>query len=668
MSQAVANYAEYIESNDEIITYTTKHQPLSYKYSLEWDFTGTQNVGIGKTSILSFPKKLPIEIRVPIQDFMFEFYKKHTMNNNHVSVTLLTTMLTNLLRISDCLKSADWVLLDDNENYRQFKNNLKKRSLALPSIGFVVTTLQRLYDFGRLKRHITLKDLCHLASASSRKQHIALPTVLYMKLLKHCVDEIELYHPYRHNISSTMDQVHSIKEDISCEEVISKNKVEHDKAINKRVARKMSKLENDTTPNLDLQLNGSWLTLLASKCFIVIAMFSGARAGEIISFNKDSYEERHLSNGNVVSIVKGSITKGNGGIAMRATWQTHPIANMALELCYDMMEFARARHRNKIQDSLYKGIITSDHYDKSLADLSSAFVSPIIKEIFEPKSSCILSLAAIRNCVKKCTKELDVIITDDIVDEFNILNPTREGQLSTGKVFPCISPHDFRRCFAVFFKRYGFGNSLALKYQYKHKNLNMSNYYSNNAELMAMSDILIDQDLLELMHEEEINLGIEMYDDIYNKSENLSGSAGEAIQKSKLEITATGQHIFMTHDEIRKIIVNGSGSLVRLPTGGYCTNPSCERICGLSGFIAEKKPCPHQINTDKSAKKQAQLRLRLINKFNALNDGDLMNNHILSGMKQHIIYIENILTKHDISFTPFRVKIRGCYEQQKATN
>lgn len=51
----------------------------------------------------------------------------------------------------------------------------------------------------------------------------------------------------------------------------------------------------------------------------------------------------------------------------------------------------------------------------------------------------------------------------------------------------------------------------------------------------------------------------------------------------------SGQRVYMSRAEINTLVRNGSLSIVMLPTGGYCTNASCERLCGIKEFVAENR-------------------------------------------------------------------------------
>jgi hypothetical protein len=239
--------------------------------------------------------------------------------------------------------------------------------------------------------------------------------------------------------------------------------------------------------------------------------------------------------------------------------------------------------------------------------------------------------------------------------EFDMLNTTRKGQLKVGGNLQKLTPHDFRRSFAVFFVRHGFGTASGIKFQYKHQNINMAGYYSANAELASMEDTLLDKDLMLELEEAGIDLGVDIFDEIYNKSESLSGVAGKNIMKEKENALKQGQKIYINRSELEVLVRNGSLSAVMLPGGGYCTNENCDRICSM--FSINKAKCQFEIIDDKAAKVKATRRNRLVAKFEALNDGDNMKKSILVAIKQEIQLIEQTLFKHGIQFKQFITEV-----------
>lgn len=108
-----------------------------------------------------------------------------------------------------------------------------------------------------------------------------------------------------------------------------------------------------------------------------------------------------------------------------------------------------------------------------------------------------------------------------------------------------------------------------------------------NAELALMHDILLDKELIDLMEEEGIRMGIDDSDEILNKSVHLSGVEGERIINDKIESNeGFCRQVYMTRSEISSLVRNGTLSIVMLPTGGYCTNTTkCERHVVLKNLF-----------------------------------------------------------------------------------
>lgn len=354
-----------------------------------------------------------------------------------------------------------------------------------------------------------------------------------------------------------------------------------------------------------------------------------------------------MVNGKPVTILTGETSKGYDGIPTVASWQSHSVTEVALELAYDMMASTRELYHKCVNKKEAEGE-TVEAITHMRKQLGSAFLIPRATRqdsdnyIFDPD-----------RVLKRLIKSLGYKATPEDVEEFNMLNPTREGQLKVGGTYDNLSSHDFRRSFAVFFVRYGFGTASGIKFQFKHQNISMSGYYANNAELAQMNDLLMDDEILEELKEAGIDLGVDVFDEIYNQSEHLSGAAGKKIMQDRLEKLEAGESTFMTRAEIEENIRRGSFHIMQLPSGAYCTNGSCDRVCGTQLFRAEIKECEHKVVTDKGAKKIARQRDRLIAKFTNLNTGDPLKSSILNGLKQKIQVEELTLKAHDIPHVPF---------------
>lgn len=647
----LSSLPEYNDS--DVVTTTPDGRPLSYVYDEEWDFLGMEKPGIDKKSTISF-KMLDKKQRQYIQSTLaFTIEKERSSRKVNPTRSSLNQFKDNLSTIIKLVKINDWAELSDEKIYKKFKrafeNHVKTNNFSNNYCAKIATALNRLNKLGLCARTVKNNEYSGL-SVSTVQQHIAIPISMYKELIAQALETIETYHEYRTEICDVEKLIFKIiKEEENRYDVSNTNT-----AVEQRVRIRINKIQH-VIPYYTPDRTGIQLGRIMCACAVIILAFSGMRLSEMLSLSRASYEEKGV---NRIPILKGEERKRNGRI-IQETWQTHSIAKDALELIYDITQPLRYFYREKNIKSFEAGLINKFKYENAARQINSAFlvINPSIqsKKYIQTNLSRQLGNYLINS---------GVVATSQDVVEFNRLNPTRTGQLKVGGTLPKLTAHDFRRSFAVFFKRYGFGSSSTIKFQYKHSNIQMSDYYSNNARLQAMEDVLLDKQLLDLMNEEGVQLGVDIYDEIYNGSEYLSGAEGERIAKDKFSKLNSGKYVYMTRAEIESLIRAGALSAVKLPTGGYCTNPSCSRICGIGEFDAEVNPCSYKIVTDKEAKNILHQNKRLIQKFRALNTGDTMMNSILIATKQKIKRNELLIKKHGLNFEAFNDKVQGVISME----
>ncbi|EGQ7649485.1 MULTISPECIES: hypothetical protein [Vibrio] len=619
-----------------------------------WDLSPSHTVGVRNGLTVSFRTTKPEYVN-GIQDALYKIYHHYKdKNSTRLSVGYMDSLKYALQHVADCLGSTEWHNLENNRDLKSFLRKLKQKKLGISSIQQILQTFNKLTEYGLLNVYIDSKVLMKCASSGRSKQHVAIPHRLYQRILSRALEVVEKYHPYRHDISHVMSQAYDIHKRMwSGERLVTDGRGSgrdelsmSPKAIHKRVREAMKRIGHDI-PDFDVKLDGSQLSDILVSCLIVTQGFSGVRIGEAVSFNANS-ADKVIVNNKEVTVLTGETTKGHNAKPKTVTWQSHPVAKVALELAYDMMAANRAFYQKGV-DEKERQSETKEKINHMRRQLESAFLVPKLSRqasnnyIFRPWRS-----------LKKFIKDLDYKATTEDVEEFNMLNPTREGELKIGGTYSGLTSHDFRRTFAVFFVRYGFGTASGIKFQFKHENINMSGYYANNAELAQMNDLLMDEEILEELKEAGIDLGVDIFDEIFNQSEHLSGAKGEAIMQDRMKKLEAGESIFMTREQIEENIRRGNFHIMQLPSGAYCTNGSCDRVCGTLSFRAEIKECEHKVVSDKGAKVIAKQRDRLIAKFTNLNTGDPLKSSILTGLKQKIQVEELTLKAHEIPYKPFK--------------
>lgn len=650
MSQVLDRLHKTFEENP-FVTIDSEGNGKSRIYVDEWDFTA---LGQSKTKV-NF-KNIEKPHRKNVQSYLsaiIEYQKSYSSSNEHLSVSTLMTHLRNMKRLITHWGSSDFSLLSDERVWKRVKRKIKGL-WSISSLNNLATTINVMSCAGLVDRYVCREEYLPLANNHIEKQAIALPERMHAGVLSQVVECIEKYHPYRHAISEVMDKSYQFKDKEYPLELVKRGRTElttqQVNTFNQRIVRNSTKMaQSYEIPDFKVKFDSKWINDLIRHCLICVGLFSGARIKEILSMNKDSYD---VVNG--IPIVSGLTSKGEDGQPFYTTWNTHPIVEQALELAYDATEYARSRQKLLLKAALKNDEIDQDKFHRGLEELNGAFITcdladrrvDIKDRQYQLKSDGLSGIGLAL---------FDIKASEEDIEEFDLLNPSRAGSMKLGGTLPKLSPHDLRRSFAVFLVRHRLGNHQTLKYQLKHKNLNMPRWYANYSELARTNKLLMDEELLKECNEamEEAAL-----DDIYNGSTALSGVEGKKIAERKLEKLRNGEQVYMNREELRALLKSKDKSIVLLPTGGYCTNRDCERLCSMMDLI-EKKNCSHKVITDKGAKRLGRERNELILSFREMNEmDDYAYSTILLARKQKILFIEQTLDEHNIPHEKFTDKIR----------
>ncbi|MBF8999887.1 site-specific integrase [Vibrio nitrifigilis] len=642
------------------VTFDSNGNGVSRVFDEKWDFTAlNQNK---KTVSFGY---IDEKYRHDIQSYLYaliQYQKEKSNSGSHGAVSSLIKCRNQLNTLAIRWGNSEFSSLSSEREW-------KRCSQMLHGVGgesvcrYIASTINALNRAGLVTRYVNKKEYIKWNNPDAGEgQAIAFPEAIHVSILRTVVDFVETYHPYRHQISDAMEKLYAYQDEMYNVEfealgwrTLNERQMQ---VFSRRIARRTRRWpERNAIPNFSFHRRGNWLGKLLRMCFICVGIFSAARKEELLSMNKDSYDDSLAD----VPKVSGFSTKGNKGEKIYTSWNTAPIAKLALELAFDATQAARKYSLEKLDDAYQNGQLTKDKYNAMRQDLESAFISsdiPYGSEALINKASLQYSIDGAVDALNM--NEFNITATAEDVEEFDLLNPDRAGSLKVGGGLPRFSPHDLRRSFVVFMVKNRLGNALTVKYQLKHRNINMSNWYANYSELARTNQLLMDTKLMSEFDEAIESSAVDAWDDIYNVSDILSGAEGERIAQNKAERLAQGEQIVMSRSELLALVRSGDKSIVLLPTGGYCTNRNCERLCSLMDIV--EAPCTHKIITDKAAKRLSRERDNLIASFRAINDmGDYANELILDARKKKIQSIEPTLVKHSIPFDNFNDDIKAVW-------
>ena len=664
MSEKLIQLRQELAENP-YVTFDSDNNGVSRVFDDHWDFSAL-NQSKPNVNFRNIDKKH----RQDIQSYLYALiqWQRHNSNGGtHVSVNTLRRYLTDLCAITIRWGSSDFTSLSNERQWKMFSQKLEGygSEVTCRKLASMINTLNKA---NLLNRYVHKREYIKWVKENYRGgQALALPENIHASILKHVVEFVEAYHPYRHQISEVMAKAYAYQDEMLAEELktLGFSKIgdfteKQFSAFKNRLSRRTSMwIEVQAIPNFQVNRKGVWLGRLLKMSFACVALFSAARHKEILSMNKDSYEVTTSG----ISKISGITTKGKHGNKVYTTWNTAPIVKLALELASDATEATRKYAKKRVEDGFQANLLTKDQYEYRLDELNSAFIAvdiPYKNESLRVKKCFRYQVGSDKRSSSLNLNWFNIIATKEDVEEFDNLNPDWKGSLKLGGGLPRLSPHDLRRSFVVFMVKNRLGNALTVKYQLKHRNINMSNWYANYFELARTNQLLMDTQLMSEFDEAIENAAVDAWDEIYNVSDTLSGAEGERIAQNKAEWLAQGEEVVMSRSELLALTRSGDKSIVLLPTGGYCTNRNCERLCSMVDIV--EPPCEHKVVTDKAAKRLLRERDNLITSFRAINDmGDYANELILNARKKKIQSIEPTLIKHNIPFESFNDAIKAVW-------
>lgn len=613
--------------SSRVITRDENGEPVSYLYDQNWNFEYSRAFSTSEEDREVKFGGIPQEFKKDVQNALAKMLEK----NPAMALATIKYERGNLVRIASLIGTSDWSLLDKEFIFRKFKSEIKSKKLGISTVKGTLITVNQLFNLGLTKRLIkNIKETSEkLASEFKRVkfQHIAIPEQMATTIYSKAELVLNKYYPFRTEISNAYSRYFRARQSF-VEEDPSNEPKRFWQIIGHKLPHEVD------IEGFEVRSNSDELDQIKIACLILILGYSGVRHGEGVSIGRKSYGTKSYNEFEIPYLVGFSTKKNEAGLPTKETWITHPIVEKALELLFSITDFAREIYKEKYANNAIK-----------LAVINNGLLST---DIARHKSNVLWSPTSVTSNLNKFLKVHSIVATEQDVIEFDKLNPTRKGFLKVGGFLPKLSSHDFRRTFAVFLVRNKLGSIMALKHQYKHLNVLMTKWYSNNSELVRALDLQIDRELQDMVEEANIMIMTEAAFEVFN-SPTLSGGEGKRIKGEREKRSYNGR-VYISKKELNRQVRNGNLSIVEHPTG-FCFNPSCDRICAseLSGVT-----CMHEAITREKALERLPKRERLIKKVNNLIPLGPAFASIRNRLFVEIKAMEHVLQEHNIPFDPFQ--------------
>lgn len=286
-----------------------------------------------------------------------------------------------------------------------------------------------------------------------------------------------------------------------------------------------------------------YLGQLITASYIVCGGFSGMRDSELDKLTPNSYYKDTLS-GRVHHMLQSHTFKLG---EKRETWVTAASSKTAI----DLMTALTKRRRSEVT-----------YPDEKYAD--SLWLNQGVRSV-PPRLITNWNHRLQRFC-----KQFDFVVTEEDYQECLTSNPRSLDKVKRtviiGKPWP-MATHQFRRTLAFYCVKNRLGTLIALKQQFKHLYLSMTEWYTNGGKLASLRDLKVDTKIQQALEEINAETTANKIFKQWHSDEKLSGSHGQAIMKMRGDVPT----IYSSWDVIYRAVKKGKLTL-HGTSHSYCKN------------------------------------------------------------------------------------------------
>ncbi len=592
---------------NETGTVIAKFGDLSWDCSLLITTKNTSHRKIDFSEFRQYPSLL-LELKLICYGWMF------TRNLQYNAPTKMSTIIG---RISGLKMSFRFLAeqglssiraLDTPDEWAKFLSFLEMQRKSAGTLTHILCAIQQArrlfpwmgYDSSEMSfSPISLsKKLCR-PEATEREQTLAIPERIVDTLLHHAVNLVERAWPYRARLGET-------------ERLLQENYEAGERAVNEKIRSGVWKWLNEENgsakfkhrfakeavylapakasdiirqqlsgyPDCPPRANGIWWSThranLLSACFVCCAAFSGMRESELYELTQDSYYSAS-HNGKSFHFLRAKTHK----MGERHTeWVVAPIVQKVIKLVAALTEHLRTQ------------ILASATTVREKSLGSSLWLSQGQRST-EPKriSSWTLRLA-------NYSRLAGLIVTQEDYDDCLRANPNSRERIKqhvqTGRHWK-LSPHQFRRTLAYFTIKNRLGNAVAIKHQFKHLYLQMSEWYCEGGIPSRLHDVEVDTELQKMIDTAGHEQIAHKYWSWFQGSGVLSGSHGKDIMKMRNDLPLVYKSWDSLLKQVKERRLTLHGTLHAYCKNGYdcdmggVINPAFCVDCGSHGSIIDEE-------------------------------------------------------------------------------
>ncbi len=600
--------------------------------------------------------ELQLQLKLIIYGWLFH---KSNSNQNASAISTIISRVTDISHLYEHLAKVGALslsFLSNKKNWIHFEDTLIAQNLSQSTLEKIfVSTNAALklqpwlrFSFG-FERKVESKNLALKLSDRERQQTLVIPERLSDEIYGKAIELIKGAHPYKEKIAATevalqrnyLEGKRIVHENIQNGsryiwtnkegEIIDKSKYSRGitdhlptkpKNIISQKLRKIKGIKLDDA--LDFQ---RYLGQLITACYIACGAFSGMRDSELGELTPDSYFLDTFEGRDYYMLQSKTFKLGE----KMTTWVAAPIVEKAIELISTLTAVWRKERREL--DPLFNNTVWCTRIARSKIPTIIPDWPTRLKR-FCQQFEFIVTPEDYQECLDSNHQALAKVRNDVIV----------------GLPWP-LSSHQFRRSLAYYTIKHRLGTTIALKQQFKHLYLSMTEWYTNGDRLASIRNLAVDEKVQIVLDEINAESTTDRIFKQWHSNEPLSGKHGKAIVKMRGDIP----HIYSLWNVIYEAVKKGTLTL-HGTAHSYCKNGyNCDMdgvampqfcvSCDSGSSIIDKEQA-------KWWKKKHQSCVRYMQVEDNISHTD--RSHYITQIRA----AESVMRDFDMPFTPFEHKIK----------
>ncbi|MGS0824903.1 hypothetical protein ACVBIO_03755 [Shewanella sp. 0m-8] len=480
------------------------------------------------------------------------------------------------------------------------------------------------------------------------QQTFTIPERLCHAIYGKAIELIEEAHPYRQLIAQTENALQEnylerkrtvdekIKNGSTFNPMLPNGKIDTQKyaqAISLSQPQKASNIIAPLAqklPNTPLKNSNDfqrYLSQLITSSYIVCGGFSGMRDSELDKLTPNSYYKDTFEGRDYHMLQSHTFKLGE----RRETWVTASSSKTAIELMTTLTD--KRRQEANYPDKKYTNSIW-------------------VNQTFRSKPPILIHNWNQR--LHRFCKQFNFIVAEEDYQECLDSNPQSHEKIKktikVGELWHLTS-HQFRRTLAFYCIKNRLGTTVALKQQFKHLYLAMTEWYTNGGKLASYRSLIVDDKIKAMLNNINAETTANKIFKQWHSDDKLSGSHGKAIVKMRDNVPT----IYSSWEVIYRAVKDGKltlhGSLHSYCKSGY--------DCDMDGVVAPQFCVDCSSGSSIIDEQQAQWWKRKHSSLTAYMNAE--SNDIEVSERSHYITqvraAEKVMCDFDIEFVPFEAEL-----------